>query len=219
MNWPSPHKAERATNLNPSATAAAFAESGHRSPAAFRLNLQTRYPLRHEHTTTISVRTANDPRQHACQRRAVARGVMWAVVIQIKAPACACGTIPLCGKISPARRLIETWNWPSSTTMVRTRSCSHAAGCLEDGRRRKPRNGSKCDPLTGGRGSADLRSISPSRGDRQPSRRSFSWDALLGHSSAHQFPSALEQAPWRRKFVASPLDCSHSAHRLSDHIQ
>jgi uncharacterized membrane protein len=47
------------------------------------------------------------------QRRAVARGIVLAVVIQIKAPACACGIISLCGKISPARPLIGTWNWPS----------------------------------------------------------------------------------------------------------
>jgi hypothetical protein len=36
----------------------------------------TRYPPRHEYTTTISGRSANDPRQHARQRRAVARGVV-----------------------------------------------------------------------------------------------------------------------------------------------
>jgi hypothetical protein len=34
------------------------------------------YPPRHEHTTAISGRAANDPRQHARQRRAVARGVV-----------------------------------------------------------------------------------------------------------------------------------------------
>jgi hypothetical protein len=39
----------------------------------------TRYPPRHEHTTTISGRATNDPRQHARQRRAVARRVLLAV--------------------------------------------------------------------------------------------------------------------------------------------
>jgi hypothetical protein len=38
----------------------------------------TRYPPRHEHTTTISGRASNDPRQHARQRRAVARRVLLA---------------------------------------------------------------------------------------------------------------------------------------------
>jgi hypothetical protein len=42
-------------------------------------SLSTRYPPRHEHTTTISGRPAHDPRQHARQRRAVARGVVLAV--------------------------------------------------------------------------------------------------------------------------------------------
>jgi hypothetical protein len=37
------------------------------------------YPPRHDHTTTISGRATNDPRQHACQRRAVARRVLLAV--------------------------------------------------------------------------------------------------------------------------------------------
>jgi hypothetical protein len=34
------------------------------------------YPPRHEHTTTIAGGAANDPRQHARQRRPVARGVV-----------------------------------------------------------------------------------------------------------------------------------------------
>jgi hypothetical protein len=34
------------------------------------------YPLQHEHTTAIPGRTADDARQHARQRRAVARGVV-----------------------------------------------------------------------------------------------------------------------------------------------
>jgi hypothetical protein len=34
------------------------------------------YPLRHDHTTTISGWPANDARQHARQRRAAARGVI-----------------------------------------------------------------------------------------------------------------------------------------------
>jgi hypothetical protein len=50
-----------------SAVAAAFAESGHW------------YPPRHRHMTTISGRAANDPRQHARQRRAGARRVLLAV--------------------------------------------------------------------------------------------------------------------------------------------
>jgi hypothetical protein len=37
------------------------------------------YPPRHEHTTTIASRTADDPRQRARQRRAVARRVLLAV--------------------------------------------------------------------------------------------------------------------------------------------
>jgi hypothetical protein len=37
------------------------------------------YPHRHEHTTTIPSRRPDDPRQHARQRRAVARRVMLAV--------------------------------------------------------------------------------------------------------------------------------------------
>jgi hypothetical protein len=37
------------------------------------------YPRRHEHTTTISGRPGDDPRQYARQRRAVARGVVLGV--------------------------------------------------------------------------------------------------------------------------------------------
>src|SRR5580704_4191497 len=48
-------------------------------PAHVPIAPRTRQPLRHEHTTTISRRAANDPRQHARQRRAVARGVVLAV--------------------------------------------------------------------------------------------------------------------------------------------
>jgi hypothetical protein len=37
------------------------------------------YPRRHEHTTTMPGKAANDPRQHARQRRAVVRGVVLAM--------------------------------------------------------------------------------------------------------------------------------------------
>jgi hypothetical protein len=53
--------------------------SPQRSPASFPTAQPTRYPLRHEHTTTIPSRRADDPRQHASQRRAVARGVVLTV--------------------------------------------------------------------------------------------------------------------------------------------
>jgi hypothetical protein len=58
-----------------SAMAAAFAGSGHGGPI-----LEIAPPeQRHEHTTTIHGRRPNDPRQHARQRRVVARRVVLAV--------------------------------------------------------------------------------------------------------------------------------------------
>jgi hypothetical protein len=48
-------------------------------PGSFPTDPPTRYPRQHEHTTTISGRTAHDPRQHALQRRAVARRDVLAV--------------------------------------------------------------------------------------------------------------------------------------------
>jgi hypothetical protein len=49
------------------------------APAGTCRALLARISSRHEHTTTISGRAANDPRQHARQRRAVARRVLLAV--------------------------------------------------------------------------------------------------------------------------------------------
>jgi hypothetical protein len=56
-----------------SAAAAAFVDSGHGGPHPKIA------PPEHRHTTTISVRAADDPRQHAHQRRAGARRVLLAV--------------------------------------------------------------------------------------------------------------------------------------------
>jgi hypothetical protein len=58
-----------------SAMMAAFAESGHGGLLP-KIALPEQ---RHEHTTTISGRAADDPRQHACPRRAVARRAVLAV--------------------------------------------------------------------------------------------------------------------------------------------
>jgi hypothetical protein len=58
-----------------SATAAVFAKSGHGG----LLPKIAPPEQRHEHTTTIHGRRPNDPRQHARQRRAVARRVLLAV--------------------------------------------------------------------------------------------------------------------------------------------
>ena len=51
-------------------------ETNHVSDGSFRRK-RPWYPPRHEHTTTIPGRRPDDPRQHARQRRAVARRVCW----------------------------------------------------------------------------------------------------------------------------------------------
>jgi hypothetical protein len=83
------------------------------------------YPPRHGHTTTISVRAANDPRQHARQRRAVARCVLLAV-----SPSCdhECGPVArphASAIVRPAYGVHPMWHYwcrrPESLTRVQWR--------------------------------------------------------------------------------------------------
>jgi hypothetical protein len=59
-------------------------------PGSFPTDPPMRYPPRHEHATTISGRAADDPWQHARQRRAVARCVVLAVPVPTFGPRTVC---------------------------------------------------------------------------------------------------------------------------------